>query len=106
MNEERWQRLLREERRRAEDSLERYRAELAAMSEDPPSVGRHQADAATDLHEREDAEGRIAQLEERLAIVAQAEERLKERRYWTRVDAPAPPPPDLGAMDRLYQPER
>lgn len=62
MNEERWQRLLLEERRQAEEALAGYRAQLAAAPAPAP--------------DREDAEGQIAQLEARLAAVAQAEERL------------------------------
>jgi RNA polymerase-binding transcription factor DksA len=90
MNEERWRRLLLEERRRVEDALERYRGELAATSEELASADQHQADAATGLHEREDAEGRIAQLEERLAAVAQAEQLLKSGRYGTSVESGEP----------------
>ena len=67
MNEERWQRLLLEERRRAEEALAGYRAQLAAAPEAPGP-------------DREDAEGHIAQLEARLAAVAQAEKRLGEAR--------------------------
>ena len=64
MHEERWQRLLGEERRRTEEDLARYRGALAAAPEWPDPG-------------REDAEGRIAQLEARLAAVAEAEERLR-----------------------------
>ena len=67
MYEERWQRLLLEERRRTEDDLARYRGELAAAAESPDPG-------------REDAEGHIAQLEARLAAVAAAERRLRGAR--------------------------
>ena len=92
MNEERWRKLLLEERRRVEEALERCRGELAATSGELTSVDQHQADAATDLYEREDAEGRIVQLEERLAAVARAEERLREGRYGTSVESGKPIP--------------
>lgn len=77
VNEERWRKLLLEERRRVEGDLERYRGELAAAPEPPVSVDRLLTDAASHRYDREDAEGRIAQLEARLAAVAQAEERLR-----------------------------
>jgi hypothetical protein len=64
VHEERWQRLLHEERRRTEEDLARYRGELAAAADSPDP-------------DREDAEGRIAQLEARLAAVAEAQERLR-----------------------------
>jgi DnaK suppressor protein len=92
MNEERWRKLLRAERRRVEEALAQYRRELAAAPEELTSVDQHQAEAATDLHEREDAEGRIAELEERLAAVARAEERLKEGRYGTSGESGKPVP--------------
>ncbi len=66
MNDERWRTLLREERQRVEDALERCRRESAATSE---------------------GLAQVAQLEERLAAVAQAEERLKEGRHGTRVES-------------------
>ena len=71
MQEERWQRLLLEERRRAEEDLVRYREELAAAAESPDP-------------RRDDAEGHIAQLEARLAAVAEAEHRLREARSRAR----------------------
>ena len=71
MQEERWQRLLLEERRRAEEDLVRYRGELAAAAESPDP-------------RRDDAEGHIAQLEARLAAVAEAEHRLRQARSRAR----------------------
>jgi RNA polymerase-binding transcription factor DksA len=87
MNEERWRKLLLAERRRVEEALARYRGELAAAPAELTSVDQHQAEAATDLYERQDAEGRIAELEERLAAVARAEERLKRGRFGTSVES-------------------
>ena len=71
MNGDRWRQLLSEERRRAEEALEGYRVQLAA---------------ATGIDERDDAEGHIAQLKERLAAVAQAQERLDQNTPPGRVE--------------------
>lgn len=92
MNQERWRKLLGEERRRVEAALRRSREELAAEPEELVTVDQHQADAATDLYDREDVEGRIAELEERLAAVARAEERLDEGTYGTSVESGKPIP--------------
>ena len=69
MNEERWRKLLREERRRVEDAIERCRRESAATPE---------------------GLAQVAQLEERLAAVAQAEELLREGRHGTSLESGEP----------------
>lgn len=68
MNVERWRKLLAGERRRLEEAL------------------------AAGQNEREDGEGRIAELQERLDDVARAERRLEDGTYGTSVGSGGPIP--------------
>jgi DnaK suppressor protein len=90
VNVERWRKLLGAERGRLEEALGRYRAESAADPGELAALDQHQADGATDRYEREEAESRIAELEERLAAVGRAEQRLEDGTYGTSVESGEP----------------
>lgn len=94
MDESRARTLLAEERTRVEETLRRRRGEAGtdAEADELASYDQHQADAGSDLYERERSEGSAEELEERLAAIARAEERLDAGTYGTSVDSGAPIP--------------
>lgn len=82
--------LLADERRRVEESLERSRGELRSEHDELIDQDQHQADSASELSDREDAEGRTVRLEEQLEAVARAEHRLEAGTYGVSIESGAP----------------
>lgn len=94
MDQARARAMLAEERTRVEDALRRRRGEQAADAEagELATYDQHQADSGSELYERERSEGSAEELEERLAAIARAEERLAGGSYGVSVVSGAPIP--------------
>src|SRR6266566_3825244 len=88
MDPERARELLRQERARIEDALEHFgrgdSEELAGQDE--------MADSASQLYEEESEEGRVDDLQDELALVKRAEERLAAGTYGLSVESGEPIP--------------
>jgi DnaK suppressor protein len=89
MDANRARELLARERRRVEESLARLRPQ---PDEELSHLDQHPADEGTELFEEERDEGIADRLEEELAAIERAEQRLEEGTYGVSVESGQPIP--------------
>jgi DnaK suppressor protein len=96
VDERRARELLVAERARVEAELDEYRTQLDRSGDEDTgelaAVDQHQADTGTETYYREDAVGRIEQLERELEAVERAERRLADGTYGVSVQSGEPIP--------------